>query len=118
MCALTPNRRTRFMSTSSHQSDSPQVQCVQSFSSQEPDELSIEMADVLNLLERTDDGAQHTSANTELLHRVTAALQLRDQAVWPPTHTYTLTHTHLQVLVFHCFIEAEKSITHKSNLNI
>ncbi|XP_076023998.1 ephexin-1 isoform X2 [Genypterus blacodes] len=56
MCALTPNRRTRFMSTSTHQTDSPQVQCVQSYSSQEPDELSIEMADVLNLLERTDDG--------------------------------------------------------------
>lgn len=37
-------------------SDSPQVQCIQSYTSQEPDELSIEMADVLNLLERTDDG--------------------------------------------------------------
>ena len=85
MCTLTPNRRTRFMSTSAHQpgktedhsqhcgqsstcryvdinsnylyfSDSPQVQCIQSYSSQEPDELSIEMADVLNLLERTNDG--------------------------------------------------------------
>ncbi|XP_018556995.1 ephexin-1 [Lates calcarifer] len=56
MCALTPNRRTRFMSTCAHQPDSPQVQCIQSYSSQEPDELSIEMADVLNLLERTDDG--------------------------------------------------------------
>ncbi|KAM9852998.1 ephexin-1 [Aulostomus maculatus] len=56
MCALTPNRRTRFMSTSAHQADSLQVQCIQSYSSQEPDELSIEMADVLNLLEKTDDG--------------------------------------------------------------
>ncbi|XP_053278139.1 ephexin-1 isoform X1 [Pleuronectes platessa] len=56
ICALTPNRRTRFMSTNAHQPDSPQVQCIQSYSSQEPDELSIEMADVLNLLERTDDG--------------------------------------------------------------
>ncbi|XP_067449846.1 ephexin-1 isoform X1 [Thunnus thynnus] len=56
MCALTPNRRTRFMSTSANQPDSLQVQCIQSYSSQEPDELSIEMADVLNLLERTDDG--------------------------------------------------------------
>ncbi|KAM6932670.1 ephexin-1 isoform 2-T2 [Lycodopsis pacificus] len=56
MCALTPNRRTRFMSTSAHQQDSPQVQCIHSYSSQEPDELSIETADVLNLLERTDDG--------------------------------------------------------------
>ncbi|XP_064880374.1 ephexin-1 isoform X2 [Oncorhynchus nerka] len=56
ICALTPNRRTRFMSTSAHQPASPQVQCVQSYSSQEPDELSIEMADLLNILERTDDG--------------------------------------------------------------
>ncbi|XP_028319570.1 ephexin-1 [Gouania willdenowi] len=56
MCALTPSRRTRFMSTSSHQPDSPQVQCIQSYSAQEPDEISTEMADVLNLLECTDDG--------------------------------------------------------------
>ncbi|KAK9521447.1 hypothetical protein VZT92_021252 [Zoarces viviparus] len=56
MYALTPNRRTRFLSTSAHQQDSPQVQCIHSYSSQEPDELSIETADVLNLLERTDDG--------------------------------------------------------------
>ncbi|XP_028274535.1 ephexin-1 isoform X2 [Parambassis ranga] len=54
--ALTPNRRTRFLSTGAHQIDSPQVQCIQSYTSQEPDELSTEMADVLNLLERTDDG--------------------------------------------------------------
>ncbi|XP_047449512.1 ephexin-1 isoform X2 [Mugil cephalus] len=56
ICALTPNRRMHFMSTSGHQADSPQVQCIQSYTSQEPDELSIEMADVLNILERTDDG--------------------------------------------------------------
>ncbi|KAL7841920.1 hypothetical protein SRHO_G00236090 [Serrasalmus rhombeus] len=56
ICALTPNRRTRFLSTSTHQPDSPQVQCIQSYSAQEPDELSIEMADVLHILERTDDG--------------------------------------------------------------
>uniref|UniRef100_A0A4W4GH75 Neuronal guanine nucleotide exchange factor n=1 Tax=Electrophorus electricus TaxID=8005 RepID=A0A4W4GH75_ELEEL len=54
--ALTPNRRTRFMSTSTHQPDSPQIQCIQSYSGQEPDELSVEMADVLLVLERTDDG--------------------------------------------------------------
>ncbi|XP_039527075.1 ephexin-1 isoform X2 [Pimephales promelas] len=54
--ALTPNRRTRFLSTSTHQPDSPQVQCIQSYSSQEPDELSVEMADVLHILECTDDG--------------------------------------------------------------
>ncbi|XP_067102022.1 ephexin-1 [Osmerus mordax] len=56
ICALTPNRRTRFTSTNTHQADSPQVQCIQSYLSQEPDELSIEMADVLNILERTVDG--------------------------------------------------------------
>uniref|UniRef100_A0AAZ3RX54 Neuronal guanine nucleotide exchange factor n=1 Tax=Oncorhynchus tshawytscha TaxID=74940 RepID=A0AAZ3RX54_ONCTS len=56
ICALTPNRRTRFMSTSARQPDCEGVQCIQSYSSQEPDELSIEMADVLNILERTDDG--------------------------------------------------------------
>ncbi|KAG7281418.1 hypothetical protein CRUP_029867 [Coryphaenoides rupestris] len=54
--ALTPTPRTRFMSMSAHQPDSPQVQCIQSCMAQEPDELSVEMADVLNLLERTDDG--------------------------------------------------------------
>ncbi|XP_016414556.1 ephexin-1-like [Sinocyclocheilus rhinocerous] len=53
---LTPNRRTRFLSTSTHQPDSAQVQCIQSYSSQEPDELSVEMADVLHILECTDDG--------------------------------------------------------------
>ncbi|XP_042563184.1 ephexin-1-like [Clupea harengus] len=56
MCALTPNRRTRFLSTSAHQPDAPQVQCIQSYSAQGPDELSIEMADVLHILEKTDDG--------------------------------------------------------------
>ncbi|XP_051534885.1 ephexin-1-like isoform X1 [Myxocyprinus asiaticus] len=54
--ALTPNRRTRFLSTSAHQPDPPQVQCIQSYSSQEPDELPVEMADVLHILECTDDG--------------------------------------------------------------
>ncbi|KAJ8280390.1 hypothetical protein GJAV_G00053940 [Gymnothorax javanicus] len=56
MCALTPNRRTRFSSTRAHQPECPQVQCVQSYSSQEADELSIETADILSVLERTDDG--------------------------------------------------------------
>lgn len=40
------------------------MQCIQSYSSQEPDELSIEMADVLNLLERTDDGLYSASMIT------------------------------------------------------
>lgn len=46
-------------------SDSPQVQCIQSYSSQEPDELSVEMADVLHILECTDDGKiTNTSTHT------------------------------------------------------
>uniref|UniRef100_A0AAY4D9L2 Neuronal guanine nucleotide exchange factor n=1 Tax=Denticeps clupeoides TaxID=299321 RepID=A0AAY4D9L2_9TELE len=56
--ALTPNLRTRFLSDSVliRVLDCPQVQCIQSYSSQEPDELSIEMADVLQVLEKTEDG--------------------------------------------------------------
>uniref|UniRef100_A0A3B3HNB1 Neuronal guanine nucleotide exchange factor n=1 Tax=Oryzias latipes TaxID=8090 RepID=A0A3B3HNB1_ORYLA len=54
ICALTPNRRTRFTSAGP-QHASPQVQCIQSYTAQESDEISIEMADVLNLLERTKD---------------------------------------------------------------
>ncbi|XP_023817377.1 ephexin-1 isoform X2 [Oryzias latipes] len=56
ICALTPNRRTRFTSAGPQHADSPQVQCIQSYTAQESDEISIEMADVLNLLERTKDG--------------------------------------------------------------
>ncbi|KAK2868144.1 hypothetical protein Q7C36_000015 [Tachysurus vachellii] len=61
MCALTPNRRTRFLSASAHTPgthtpDSPQVQCIQSYSAQEPDEMSVEMADILLVLEETNDG--------------------------------------------------------------
>ncbi|XP_060762585.1 ephexin-1 [Neoarius graeffei] len=56
ICALTPNRRTRFLSASAHTPDSSQVQCIQSYSAQEPDELSVEMADVLLVLEETNDG--------------------------------------------------------------
>ncbi|KAF4076241.1 hypothetical protein AMELA_G00212180 [Ameiurus melas] len=56
ICALTPNRRTRFLSASAHTPDSPQVQCIQSYSAQEPDELSVEMADILLVLEETNDG--------------------------------------------------------------
>uniref|UniRef100_A0A8C5CDI0 Neuronal guanine nucleotide exchange factor n=1 Tax=Gadus morhua TaxID=8049 RepID=A0A8C5CDI0_GADMO len=50
ICALTPHRCMLSIP------DSPQVQCIQSYTAQEPDELSVEMADVLNILERTDDG--------------------------------------------------------------
>lgn len=36
--------------------DCPQVQCVHPYVAQQPDELSLELADVLNILEKTDDG--------------------------------------------------------------
>ncbi len=44
-------------------SDSAQVQCIQSYSSQEPDELPVEMADVLHILECTDDGKRSVFKN-------------------------------------------------------
>ncbi|XP_005997236.3 ephexin-1 [Latimeria chalumnae] len=54
--ALSPNRRTKFVSGSSGQLDSPQVQCVHSYMTREPDEMSLELADVLSVLEWTVDG--------------------------------------------------------------
>lgn len=36
--------------------DCPQIQCVHPYLAQEPDELSLELADVLNILDKTDDG--------------------------------------------------------------
>ncbi|XP_041120657.1 ephexin-1 isoform X2 [Polyodon spathula] len=54
--ALTPNPRTKFLSANTHQSVSPQVQCVHNYVSQEPDELSLDLADVLNVVEQTEDG--------------------------------------------------------------
>ncbi|XP_013876671.1 ephexin-1, partial [Austrofundulus limnaeus] len=56
MHALTPNRRTRFMPSGAHQEDFPQVQCIMSYSAQEPDETAAEIGDVFNLLEQTNDG--------------------------------------------------------------
>uniref|UniRef100_A0A3Q3AP02 Neuronal guanine nucleotide exchange factor n=1 Tax=Kryptolebias marmoratus TaxID=37003 RepID=A0A3Q3AP02_KRYMA len=56
MHALTPNRRTRFMPSGSHQEDFPQVQCIMSYSAQEPDEVAAEIGDVFNVLEHTNDG--------------------------------------------------------------
>ncbi|XP_066565865.1 ephexin-1 isoform X2 [Amia ocellicauda] len=54
--ALTPNPRTRFLTSNSNQPDSPQVQCILSYMAQEHDELSVEMADIINVLEKTEDG--------------------------------------------------------------
>ncbi|XP_062832482.1 ephexin-1 isoform X1 [Anolis carolinensis] len=56
MILLAPNRRTKFVSFSSRMMDCPQVQCVHPYVAQQPDELSLELADVLNILEKTDDG--------------------------------------------------------------
>ncbi|XP_041061495.1 ephexin-1, partial [Carcharodon carcharias] len=54
--ALAPNRRTKYVSPSSLHWDCPQVQCVQRYTAQEPDELSLEAADILNVVEWTIDG--------------------------------------------------------------
>ncbi|XP_064021372.1 ephexin-1 isoform X1 [Pogoniulus pusillus] len=56
MISLAPNRRTKFVSFTSRLVDCPQIQCVHPYLAQEPDELSLELADVLNILEKTDDG--------------------------------------------------------------
>ncbi|MEE6517603.1 hypothetical protein FKM82_027925 [Ascaphus truei] len=37
-------------------SDCPQVQCVHPYVSQEPDELSLDLAEILNVLDKTEDG--------------------------------------------------------------
>ncbi|XP_067898171.1 ephexin-1 isoform X2 [Heterodontus francisci] len=54
--ALAPNRRTKYVSPSSLHWDCPQVQCVQRYTAQEPDELSLEAADILSVVEWTIDG--------------------------------------------------------------
>lgn len=36
--------------------DCPQVQCVHPYVAQQPDELTLELADILNILEKTEDG--------------------------------------------------------------
>ncbi|XP_029472573.1 ephexin-1 isoform X2 [Rhinatrema bivittatum] len=55
MTSLAPNRRTKFVSLTSRLLDCPQMQCVHSYVAQEPDELSLELADILNILDKTDD---------------------------------------------------------------
>ncbi|XP_059804485.1 ephexin-1 isoform X1 [Hypanus sabinus] len=54
--ALMPNRRTKYVSPSSLHWDCPQVQCIQRYTAQEPDELSLEAADILSVVEWTSDG--------------------------------------------------------------
>ena len=36
--------------------DCPQVQCVHPYVAQQPDELTLELADILNILDKTEDG--------------------------------------------------------------
>ncbi len=62
-------------------SDSPQVQCIQSYSSQEPDELSVEMADVLHILEDTDDGKRSQTLDV-----------LKNQSVYALNKTLAISH--------------------------
>lgn len=56
MTALVPNRRTKFVSITARVFDCPQVQCVHPYIAQEPDELSLDLADLLNVQDKTDDG--------------------------------------------------------------
>ncbi|XP_075425711.1 ephexin-1 [Ascaphus truei] len=56
MTSLVPNRRTKFVSVTSRLLDCPQVQCVHPYVSQEPDELSLDLAEILNVLDKTEDG--------------------------------------------------------------
>ncbi|XP_069583864.1 ephexin-1 isoform X1 [Ranitomeya imitator] len=68
MTSLVPNRRTKFVSITARVFDAdwsfaqtnvtycPQVQCVHPYIAQEPDELSLDLADLLNVLDKTDDG--------------------------------------------------------------
>ncbi|XP_038612611.1 ephexin-1 [Tachyglossus aculeatus] len=56
MTSLAPNRRTKFVSFTSRLLDCPQVQCVHPYVAQQPDELSLDLADILNILDKTDDG--------------------------------------------------------------
>lgn len=37
-------------------SDCPQVQCVHPYMAQQPDELTLDLADILNILDKTEDG--------------------------------------------------------------
>ncbi|KAM4772111.1 ephexin-1 isoform 2-T2 [Rhinophrynus dorsalis] len=56
MTSLVPNRRTKFVSVTAKLLDCPQVQCVHPYVSQEPDELSLDLAEILNVLDKTEDG--------------------------------------------------------------
>ncbi|XP_068136792.1 ephexin-1 isoform X2 [Hyperolius riggenbachi] len=56
MTSLVPNRRSKFVSVHARVVDCPQVQCVHPYVAQEPDELSLDLADLLNVLDKTDDG--------------------------------------------------------------
>ncbi|XP_059559547.1 ephexin-1 isoform X2 [Myotis daubentonii] len=55
MTSLAPNRRTKFVSFTSRLLDCPQVQCVHPYVAQQPDELTLELADILNILDKTED---------------------------------------------------------------
>ncbi|XP_007939956.1 ephexin-1 [Orycteropus afer afer] len=56
MTSLAPNRRTKFVSLTSRLLDCPQVQCVHPYVAQQPDEVTLELADILNILDKTEDG--------------------------------------------------------------
>lgn len=54
------------MPLSSSPADCPQVQCVHPYVAQQPDELTLELADILNILEKTEDGEAPTQGTLHL----------------------------------------------------
>lgn len=56
MTSLAPNRRAKFVSLTSRLLDCPQVQCIHPYVAQQPDELTLELAEVLNILDKAEDG--------------------------------------------------------------
>ncbi|KAJ1089917.1 hypothetical protein NDU88_003057 [Pleurodeles waltl] len=56
MTSLVPNRRAKFVSLTSRLLDCPQVQCIHPYVAQQPDELTLELAEVLNILDKAEDG--------------------------------------------------------------
>ncbi|XP_069473996.1 ephexin-1 isoform X2 [Ambystoma mexicanum] len=56
MTSLAPNRRAKFVSLTSRLLDCPQVQCIHPYVAQQPDELTLDLAEILNILDKAEDG--------------------------------------------------------------
>uniref|UniRef100_A0A4W3K4L7 Neuronal guanine nucleotide exchange factor n=1 Tax=Callorhinchus milii TaxID=7868 RepID=A0A4W3K4L7_CALMI len=53
---LEPNPRMKYLSPSSLHEDCAQVQCIQRYAARQPDELTLEPADILSVVDSTPDG--------------------------------------------------------------